>query len=117
MDRERASIPMETIGMRYAPLGERLPAPHRTQALDRLSRVEPKDLGNVEELDEVHPAQARDERLVLHELAASSACVRPAFFRASLVDAPFRPYSDVHVYRRSGGELCGSCRPWDIVDE
>jgi hypothetical protein len=108
---------METIGMRYAPLGERLPAPHRTQALDRLSRVEPKDLGNVEELDEVHPAQARDERLVLHELAASSACVRPAFFRASLVDAPFRPYSDVHVYRRSGGELCGSCRPWDIVDE
>jgi hypothetical protein len=71
---------METIGMRYAPLGERLPAPYRTQALDRLTRVEPKDLGNVEELDEVHPAQ---ERLVLHELAASSACVRPAFFRAS----------------------------------
>jgi hypothetical protein len=35
-----------------------LPPPNRTQPLDRLSRVEPGDIGHVEELDHFH-AQLR----------------------------------------------------------
>jgi hypothetical protein len=45
-----------------------LPPPNRTQPLDRLSRVEPGDIGHVEELDHFHA-----------QLDASSASVRPAF--------------------------------------